>query len=531
MRQAWLAVMIAAVWICRPAPAGAQDCLRECAGELACESQVYECLIANGQTRDAIKRLKTMVRRHPEQGGFARLLARAYMADNNPFWAQRTLQAAIAGNAADCESLAWLAWLHVGQGDLDLARQLIHQPGCKERSADRSRWLLLEAFMEHAEHKPGAADLVLRVSDEETFYPEDRQMWLFLRQAEDPGWIEPVSLRLETSFGVTSNSKAGSPTDPGTEGSYSALGRLDLFGRFVWPASRGFRPSLEAGLKGHGLVAEEARSLSYLEMSARPGVILGAGFPRVLVGYKLEYLVLNQDLEIQRRFYEGHRGEMEVEFGALTAFAGAGRRFFHENGRTRWELDGGLGGSFSFLRRVHLLAALSLRYYEAIGDPYDLVGTTAVAVGRVNLGAGFYARLGATVGLDYYLHSGGERGKVAYGSDRERFDVLTKLSAGAWSPPWQGLRFGLFYEFSWRESSVDSDNSTDDYDYKEHRLLAKVRFTFDLNPWAPDTVEPEGHLALDWGIGGRAGTGMDEERIQDLLRQDEAARRGSSCVD
>ncbi|MFC1655072.1 hypothetical protein ACFL2F_04630, partial [Myxococcota bacterium] len=107
-------------------------------------------------------------------------------------------------------------------------------------------------------------------------------------------------------------------------------------------------------------------------------------------------------------------------------------------------------------------------------------------------------------------------------------DVLTKLSAGLWSPMWMGARLGLNYEFSYRDSTADQ---IDDYDYNEHRLLMKVRWSFDLNPWAPQVVETKGRVALDYGLSEQAGTGMEEERIQDLLRQDEAARRGSSCVD
>ena len=145
------------------------------------------------------------------------------------------------------------------------------------------------------------------------------------------------------------------------------------------------------------------------------------------------------------------------------------------------------------------------------------------------MGWGLIARLGVTVGTDYYLNSGGKPGDDAYGTPQERFDILAKLSAGLWSPMWMGARAGLTYDFACRDSTADDPNNN--YDYGEHRLLFKVRWSFDLNPWAPEVVETKGHVPLDYGIGAQAGPGMEEERIQDLLRQDEAARRGSSCVD
>ncbi len=522
----------AAMLLLAPAGASGEDCLKECAGEIDCEIEVTDCLIEAGRAREAVKRLKPLVKQHPDQPAYSHLLARAYLADKNPFWAQRTLQKAIARDETDCASRAWLAWVHVNSGDLDLAKEALEAEGCPRKPVDRARWHLLEAFLARTRGDHALAlSAVSKVPGAGQAYPEDQGLWLFLRGAEDPGWIQPLSFRLELSGGYTSNSKGGSPTDASGKGPDSGMARMDLFGRFVWPASRLLRPVLEVGLKGHGVATEEegARKLSYLEMHARPGFIFGTKFPRILLGYKVDYLVLDQDLEIQRRFYEAHRGEVELETGSMTYFAGAGRRIYHYNGRTRFEIDGGLGGSFLLFGRAQMLAAFSLRYYDAIGDAYDQLGATGLLVSRIKMGWGLMTRLGITVGTDYYFNSGGEPGDIAYGTPEERFDLLAKLSAGLWSPMWMGGRVGLTYDFAYRNSTADE--STNNYDYTEHRLLFKVRWSFDLNPWAPEVVEYKGHVPLDYGIGAQAGPGMEEERIQDLLRQDEAARRGSSCVD
>jgi len=210
-------------------------------------------------------------------------------------------------------------------------------------------------------------------------------------------------------------------------------------------------------------------------------------------------------------FYEGHRVDLELEpGGGVTLFAGAGRRIFRRTSRSRWEVDGGAGGSVAPVEWLHLLLALSLRYHEADGDEYNQYGGTVLAVGRVRLPAGLYVRLGLTTGADRY----------SIGRD-----VLVKPSLGLWGPSFSGVRLGASYEYAWRDSTAEVS-----FSYTEHRALLKMRWTFDLNPWAPRVVEPEDHVPLPYGVGGEGEAGLDEERIQDLLRQDEAARRGSSCV-
>jgi hypothetical protein len=265
-----------------------------------------------------------------------------------------------------------------------------------------------------------------------------------------------------------------------------------------------------------------------MDFFIRPGFILGRGFPRATFAYKGNLMLLNQ--EDKELFYESHRGEAELEtdFGLL-AFAGAGRRIFREGGRTRTELDGGLGYSISPHKQIKLLFALTGRYQWAVGQPYDLAGGTALAAGLFTFGPGFSARLGVTPSIDYYPNSGGERGKDAFGTIDKRLDFTIKQFEEIWSPSLHGLGIGLRYEFSWRNSSADQGESN--YDYQEHRILLALRYTFSLNPWAPSVVESKEHVGLDYGIVSDKGSLVDEERIQDLLRQDEAARAGSSCVD
>ena len=92
-----------------------------------------------------------------------------------------------------------------------------------------------------------------------------------------------------------------------------------------------------------------------------------------------------------------------------------------------------------------------------------------------------------------------------------------------------GVRAGMRYELAWRNSTADLSVGLDNYDYTEHRAVIGLRWAWGGDPWLPRAMRPSDHVALDYGVEEGTGSG-DEERIRDILRQDEAARRGSSCV-
>jgi hypothetical protein len=87
----------------------------------------------------------------------------------------------------------------------------------------------------------------------------------------------------------------------------------------------------------------------------------------------------------------------------------------------------------------------------------------------------------------------------------------------------------LHYEFGWRNSTADQ--GSENYDYLEHRILLRIKWNFDFTPGAPRVFSEPAHVPMDFGMSDSGGSGFQDERIQDLLRQDEAARRGSSCVE
>ncbi len=501
-------------------------CARPCDQDLACWVAEQNCWLEAGQTRQAVQRIKAAVRSANAPAELRLLLARAYLADDNPFWAQRTLQRLSDDLHQRCQALAWLAHNHLALGHLDLAAETLDSEGCPDRPALDGRWALLRAELHTAQDQTGEASVQLqRVRQAEALFPEDRQRWQRLRALLDPGWLEPVQIRLDLGGGLSSNALAGSPTDPGREGTPSPLLRVEPALELVAPAAGFWRPGLAAGLRLQAMSAAEASALSYAETWWRPQLHLGRGTWRGRVGYRGDLLLLAR--RDRRLFAEGHRLEGELDTpGHGVLFVGGGRRQFAEGGRSRWEFDLGGGAPVPVGSCCDLLLAGALRAHDAVGEAYDLLGASALARLGLYPGAGLRVQLGATLMLDSYPNSGGERGLVAFGSLEPRHDLLSKLSAALWSPSWVGLSGGLSYDLAWRVSSADA---RDRYSYLEHRVLLLLRWRWQRDPWAPPTLEPASHVPLGATPGQEPGT--DRERIQDLLRQDEAARRGSSCVD
>lgn len=507
----------------------ADPCDIACDGDVTCERTVAACLIDAKRARDAVERLKPLVAARPSDPILVELLAWAYLSDDNAFWAENTLMRYLDEHPEDCEALSWLAWVYLTNGDLDLVRDTLESETCPMSEAEEARWRLLAVYLARAEEKPEAAAAhVEALGKTRRAFEEDRAVWVKENAKAHPAWVDPLSFRAEVWAGYTTDARAGSPIDSAAGAEPSAMGRIDLSARFTAPEPERVRPVLEGTLKQHGILADAARELSYMDLAYRPGLLIGEAKARLLIAYRGNLLLIH--LDDKHRYYEAHRAELELEthFGLLV-FGGSGRRLFREAGRTRTELDVGLGGGVPIGSRVTLLLALSGRRYFAVGDAYDQMGGTALMAVRARLWKNVSLRVGVTPSLDRYPYSGGAVGEAAFGTTEKRFDVLVKHFDEIWSPSWKGFRLGIRYELSWRDSTADRPSA--DYDYREHRVLAGIKWATSVNPFAPRKVSSKGRVPLPFGGGDGSEGAFDEERIQDLLRQDEAARAGASCVD
>jgi len=504
---------------------------RVCKGpDIKCVVASARCMLSNNKAAKAIEIIKSGLVKNPGNPVLSGLLAKAYLADKNPFWAEKTLRRFLQGHPEDCKARAALAWVFVKQGDMEPARGELEPDECRATSADRTRFALIRAFIARASGR-NWDKYYSAAMRQEKLYPGDLAFLHYLRNQKEPAYMKPLSLRLELDGGYTTNAMAGSPTDPGWSQGSSLLGKVNLLGRFVFPLAGWFKPSLELGLKGNGVLNSKYRDFSYLDPYVRAGFYLFAGYPRLYLAYAGDLLILARERDKGRYFYEGHRLELELDTKTTTIFSGFGRRIFDEAGRTRWELDGGIGKIVQS-GDVRIMAAAALRYHDTTGGVYDLAGGTVMLVSSVDVWRGLYLRLGLTTGLDYYFNSGGEKAALVFGTDEKRKDFLTKVSIGLFSPRFAGTRVGVSYEMSYRDSTADNQKA--DFDYLENRIMAVMKWDLSADPFEPAVVQTGlknmDYMPIDYGIS-TTRPGMEEERIQDMLRRDEEARRGSSCVE
>lgn len=503
------------------APAGACDS----AADARCALTEARALREQGKTRAAIDLLKPAMASHPDSVELCLLLAQSYLDEKNQAWALRTLAGHLGRHPDDCQVLAWLGWLQMRQGLMAEARESLEQAKCETGTPHATRRDLLLAMVgKHLGEPDLAAGHFSSARQAPVAFAEDRRALAELA-GQEAGFVVPLSGRLEMATGWASNALAGSPVDPATSGGdlSSMAGQIGGWLRFVVPTGTGIKPSLEVEGRSLGYTSGPGKDFSYLTLGARPGVIVGRR-ASILLAYHFEGTLLaggDRYDEGPNWFYDAHRAETEIGLlGSLSAFAGVGKRTFRESGRSRFEIDGGIGGGTTLGKgNTQVLGALLLRWHDAEKEPYDLWGGSVLLSAERRLPRQWSARLGTLLGLDDYSRSAGYFDALAPGTRRR--DLLLRVSVSGFTPPLaRGLRAGLSYEYAQRFSTAGP------YDYRDHRILAKLLWTFAHDPWLPRSLTPKHHLPLDYGFA----HAEFSERIQDLLRQDEAAQRSSSCV-
>lgn len=511
------ALLLAAVAAVAPPPNQPCDAL--------CERRAAAEQLARGELRAAVERLRQAVVRYPDDRVLPLWLARGYLLEGNLFWAERTLRDALDRQHESFPARLWLACVHLQQGDPELAARDLAAATEQPEGPWTSRKTLLQASRLHlAGNQDAARKALATLGRRSQMFAEDRPMWSALHRWLDPWWLDPLAGEMEVGIGRTSNALAGAPTDPGASGTASALADLTVRTRLAPPLGKRLRPVLDLELLGHGLDKPAYRELSSLQGAARLGALLTHGDRRLLLGFRVEKLLLDQSPSL---YSEARRLEIEIEgpSGQLV-FAGGGHRTYRDDRRTRQEWDAGVGGPVHLLSGVSTVLGATVRGADAHSPAYDLRGVSVAGAARFGLGRGVTARVAAAVVWDDYPHSGGRDGELAFGTAEPRRDLLGKLVLGVWSPSWRGLRAGAEWQLARRDSTAN-DRPGFDFAYRESRARLLLRWTFSSDPWAPRTVRPPDHVPLEWGLG--HGDQGEDERIIDLLRQDEDLRRGSSC--
>lgn len=457
------------------------------------------------------------------------LLAAAYLGESNALWAIRTLGPRIDASANDCGLRVWLGWAYFQLAELERAREVLDHASCLAPGPESARASLLRSLLATTEgnDRAAAADLGKAWAAKE-MYAADRDALLALAERVHPNRIAELSWKLDLREGYTSNALLGAPTDPNSREAISdtASNYSQVTGWFRLSPDlhRFLRPVLEGEVRAFLLDNPKVSALSYLSLTGRLGVLVGTRLPRLLVAWRPEYLHLAGgalDTTGPNWYVGSHRAEAELELRPwLLAFAGFGQRDFRPPIRDRYELDGGLGGQAALATRLSMVWAVSARKHWTRFDTYDLWGGTGLVNLLYTFGRGWEPRVGVTLAGDYYPHWNGYLDLAP--STENRRDIFVKATLALWSPVISGVRLGVMYEYSHRDSTAQS------FEFSDHRASALVTWSGTAELTRPK-VAPSLPLAdIPWGLGGA--DGRLRERVQDYLREDERTlQRSCGC--
>lgn len=483
---------------------------------------------SKGDLKGAIASLKAAVNTFPDNERLRHALSVAYLDDGNDFWALKVLTEYEQEHPPACDTRALQAWIHIRKANFDLAEEILDTPGCDMPPHVHARHLLLRARIADQQGEDAKAErLVEEARSQDRFYEEDKTALDALSQRYDPGRMPVTSWRVDLATGWTSNGLAGSPVDPADVDvdTSSYLTQLDARFRVVVPASRSIRPVLETQLRLMELGAQTVSALSYRQPSLRPGVLLGDTFPRLLLTYSFDAVQLagGDRYEDGPLWYsEGHRFDYELEAtDNLFAFGGGGHRSYRESGRTRWEAEQGLAAGFSITDDFRLMSGVSARWHRAENEAYDANGMTVLLQALYRLPAELEARLNLSYSYDDYPRSTGYfQGSMG----AARTDSQVRIKPGLWSPSFSGVRFGVDWEYSHRSSTAEN------YAFDDNRVLVHGVWVMDGDRFGADLIPPEGREPMPHAVSAEGQLSSEEMRIRDLMRQDEAVKRGSSCL-
>ena len=492
----------------------------QCTDE-ACAIESALSLLAESKYEDAIAYLDAALADYTESGALQVLLGVAYLEAEYPLWAIDTLTRRLEQDDTDCEARVWLAWAYIQLAVPGETVTLLAEGDCVDNTPAGTRALMIRALaaMSVGEEDAAREDLA-RARDSELAFSEDRGSMSTLTHLIVPETLDHLMWRLTTSIGYATNALMGSPSDPAMAEvePESVLFQADAWVRVIPEISSLIRPLLEFQVKVLRFLATDAEEQSYLNISGGVGFYLDWGLPRFLVAYRPEFLQIagGDGFEDGPVWYiSAHRGEVEAELtNWLLAFAGVGLRDFREMGRTRTEVDGGVGGQAPIVGRLALLWAAMARKHWAQDEAYNLAGLSVMTNLQYPLPKGWLVRAGFAFGVDWYPDSAG------FFADEDRRDLFMRPSALILSPAIAGLRAGLSYEYS------DRDSTAEKYSFSDHRVMLQLRWSGTADFGLPGTAEESPFYELDWGLDEGSETG---DRIQDLLRQDDSLRQSCGC--
>ena len=481
-------------------------------------------LRAAGHTEQAIELLKQARLSAPRDQNLAVELAWAYLADDNEFWALRTLSQCVEKCTQSCGARALTAWIELRLANLDSAEQALAAPSCEAVPEERARFEMLRALIAEQRHDRTEATRHTEQALTGQAYAEDLPLLERIEQQYLPGRMPVLTGEIGVTGGFTSNALSGSPLDSASTSSApsSGLVLVDLRAQAVLPTGSWLRPVLSAQARLSELTSDSARDLSFEEPTLSAGVLVGRAHPRLQLSYVLDAVRLHSSdtYDSGPQWYsEAHRLRWQWEPSPrVLVFGALGRRWFRYRARTRTEAEQGAAATVPVSRQLGLLGAVSARWHKARAEAYDLWGSTLL----VNLGWQLMSALrldwALSVSADVYPHS---RGWFVHRDYGRRRDLLERSNLGLSFDLNDEVRAGPSYELWHRMSTAEP------YAFVDHRVLANVAWHFDSD--RTRTVGTEGRAAMQWSRPG-VHQGDDAHRIEQLLHQDDLDRQGSSCL-
>jgi hypothetical protein len=519
----WL-VLASAVRAEEP-PCAAADAPSECTDE-PCAVAAARAMLDEGRAADAAAWLSPKVDALPESGPLQVLLGAAQLESGQPLWAVDTFSRRLEQAPDDCEARAWLAWSWLQLAAVGEVEAVLDGGDCADRDPWAARFALLRAYAARSADDDAQARRELETARrrDEALPGDIEALEGFFRDVA-PDRLEELAWRIDLAGGYTTNALLGAPTDPTQAGieTGSPIALTDVWMRLSPDFGFWIKPTFELMPKFQIFPFEAVREQSFVDLSGRIGLYLDWDVPRIMLAYRPTWLLLfGKPGESTSWYYSAHRGEVEAELTPyLMAFAGAGRRDFEELGRTRTELDGGLGGSVAILADLFILWTVTGRGLWARDPAYNVGGATGSFNLQYRWLHGFSTRVGVTVAGDWYPDSAGSPtfGSVA----DERADLYVRTGCQLWTPSLWGFRLGLSYDYSYKNSTVDA------YDFEDHRVLLKLTWAGSAPLIGPSASGVPATADLDWGVGGGEGALLD--RVQDLLRQEEQVFRSCGCAE
>ncbi|MGC9042973.1 MAG: hypothetical protein ACP5KG_03875 [Myxococcota bacterium] len=445
---------------------------------------------------------------------FVIILTKAYLLNQNYLYAKNLLTRYYLNNP-DCEIAGYIAYIDFMLKDKDALKESLSL--CKEGDIKSeelySRFALIKAISEERE-----------LGDIKGIYPEDYR--LFLIYSAGHRELNRVNLRFKSGFGYTTNAFSSNPLDTYQySDSDSTIADYSIGLGLKRVISDNISLGIDSELKGTKFFNNNGKfspdNLSSNTIILIPAFEYTTNKMQTIIKYKFDTMFLNIDTEYESapiQFFEGHRLELYMNFlNRYILFFGAGRRYFDEFVRGRWEYDGGVGYLKNLTEKAQLITLFTFRYYEANSTGYDDIGESFLLKLDYKIMRGLGLAQILSLSFDDFYNSTGY-----FKEAKIREDKLLRYNLEVQYEIWKYLSLYLSYTFSYRDSLIDTFNFNDhriilgiSLNLKNERRDIEIKYQYDFEKDYYKKKPGENNL----------------QNLMEILKENESIQRGSQCKD